>query len=74
MLVIVLSLIIYLSDSHYEKLSKELIETGQDFNDSVIDTFTNVSIIKQLGLEKNLVIEVKKAYQLYYFSNKNVEF
>ncbi|HFZ4996148.1 TPA: ABC transporter, partial [Enterococcus faecalis] len=36
LLVIVLSLIIYLSDSHYEKLSKELIETGQDFNDSVI--------------------------------------
>lgn len=74
MLVIVLSLIIYLSDSHYEKLSKELIETGQDFNDSVIDTFTNVSIIKQLGLEKEFGNRGKKAYQLYYFSNKNVEF
>ena len=68
LLVIVLSLIIYLSDSHYEKLSKELIETGQDFNDSVIDTFTNVSIIKQLGLEKEFGNRGKKKLTNYIIS------
>ncbi len=52
LLIITLGLIIYLSDSYYERLSKELIETGEEFNESTIDIFSNVSIIKQLSLEK----------------------
>lgn len=52
LLIITLGLIIYLSDSYYERLSKELIETGEEFNEGTIDIFSNVSIIKQLSLEK----------------------
>ena len=51
-LIIILSLVLYWSQEHYEKLSKSLYETSQKFYKSVINIFENTSIIKQLGLEK----------------------
>jgi len=51
-LVIVLLLVIYLSQGYYEKLNKMLIRAGQEFNTTVIDIFSNMSIIKQLSLEE----------------------
>lgn len=50
-LIILLSLIIYLADNRYKKLSKNLIKTEQIFNESVINTFKNISVIKQFSLE-----------------------
>lgn len=51
-LVIVLGVVLYVSKDYYEKLSKNLIKRSQEFNDSVINIFSNMSIIKQLSLEK----------------------
>lgn len=51
-LIIVLGVVLYLSQEHYERLSKLLYKTSQEFNESVINIFKNTSVIKQLGLEK----------------------
>lgn len=50
-LIVTLLLVLYLSQGRYEKLSKSLVKTGQEFNTTVINIFSNMSIIKQLSLE-----------------------
>lgn len=50
-LVIALTVVLYLSQGRYEKLSKSLVNTGQEFNSTVINIFSNMSVIKQLSLE-----------------------
>lgn len=50
-LVVVLLLVLYLSQGYYEKLSKSLIKVSQEFNTTVINIFSNISVIKQLSLE-----------------------
>ncbi|GAB2024177.1 peptide cleavage/export ABC transporter [Lactovum odontotermitis] len=49
--VFVLGFIIYLSQERYQKLSKTLIKTTQEFNAMVINIFKNIRIIKQFSLE-----------------------
>nr|WP_307838354.1 ATP-binding cassette domain-containing protein [Bacillus sp. TH23] len=50
-LIVTLLLVLYLSQGRYEKLSKSLVKTGQEFNTTVVNIFSNMSIIKQLSLE-----------------------
>lgn len=52
LLILVLGVVIYLSRDQYEKLSKKLLKSSQEFNATVINIFGNMSIIKQLSLEE----------------------
>ena len=54
-LIIMFVLIIIYSDEKYQSLSKKLIQSNKEFNDNIIDTFSNINTIKQYQQEDYFV-------------------
>jgi ABC-type bacteriocin/lantibiotic exporter with double-glycine peptidase domain len=59
-LLIIFFLIILYSNEKYQKLSKNLIHSNKQFNDNLIDTFSNIETIKQYQQELYFVEKGRK--------------